>query len=102
MDKLLKTSLLVLALLATGTSFSQKREIAKANKEFDKYAYIDARKIYLKVVEDGYESAELYEKLGDTYYWNSDYDNAAKWYKKLLQRFQKRPAVNTTTALRNR
>lgn len=68
-------------------SFSQRKEIKKANEDFDKFAYIDAREIYLKVVKDGYQSAEIYKKLGDTYYWNSDYDNAAKWYSKLIKEF---------------
>jgi len=77
----------VLISLITTVSFSQKREIAKANKEYDKFAYIDARNIYLKVVEDGYTSAEIFKKLGDTYYWNSDYDNAAKWYTKLINQY---------------
>ena len=82
-----KTLLLTLVFFITGVTFSQKNQIAKANKEFDRFSYIDAREIYLKVVEDGYKSAEIYEKLGDTYYWNSDYDNAANWYSKLVAEF---------------
>ena len=77
----------MLSLLITSVSFSQEKRILKADKEFNKLAYIDAREIYLKVVEDGYESAEIYQKLGDTYYWNSDYDNAAKWYSLLIEKF---------------
>ncbi|WP_310992432.1 OmpA family protein [Aequorivita marina] len=73
--------------LAAGSAYGQKRDIKKANKEFDKFAYIDARHIYLKVVEDGYESAEIYKNLGDTYYFNGDYTNAAKWYEKLVNNF---------------
>lgn len=79
--------LLTLVLLFTSVGFSQKDKVEKANKEFDKYAYIDAREIYLKVVEDGYTSAQIYKNLGDTYYWNSDYENAAKWYLKLIDEF---------------
>jgi outer membrane protein OmpA-like peptidoglycan-associated protein len=82
-----KMFLLVLVVFTAGTTFSQKRDIQKANKQFDKFAYIDAREIYLKVVDDGYESAQIYEKLGDTYYYNSDYTNAAKWYQKLVDQF---------------
>lgn len=82
-----KILLLTLALLVSSVTFSQKKQIAKANKEFDKYSYIDAREIYLKVIENGYKSAEIYQKLGDTYYWNSDYDNAAKWYSKLVEEY---------------
>ncbi len=83
--KILLVSLLTLFI--TSGSFAQKRQIERADKEFDKLSYIDARDIYLKVVEDGYESAEIFQKLGDTYYWNSDYDNAAKWYGQLIEKF---------------
>lgn len=79
--------LFALVVLTTGSAFSQQNDIRKANKEFDKYAYIDAREIYLKVVADGYESAEIFKKLGDTYYFNSDYTNAAIWYDKLEKQF---------------
>lgn len=79
--------LFAFVVLTAGSTFSQQKDIKKANKEFDKYAYIDAREIYLKVVADGYESAEIFKKLGDTYYFNSDYTNAAKWYDKLVTQF---------------
>jgi outer membrane protein OmpA-like peptidoglycan-associated protein/tetratricopeptide (TPR) repeat protein len=79
--------LFALVVLTAGTAFAQQKDIQKANKEFDKFAYIDAREIYLKVVADGYESAEIFKKLGDTYYFNSDYTNAAKWYQKLVTQF---------------
>ena len=81
---LLTFALILLSLTAT---VAQEKKIKKANEEFDRFAYIDARDIYLKVVEDGYASAEIFKKLGDTYYWNSDYDNAAKWYGRLVDQF---------------
>ncbi|WP_034257552.1 PD40 domain-containing protein, partial [Altibacter lentus] len=88
MNTLLQKVLLVaLVFCYTGASFSQKKQVEQANKEFDKYSYIDAREIYLKVVEDGYTSAQIYKNLGDTYYWNSDYDNAAKWYLRLINEY---------------
>lgn len=73
--------------LSAGSTYGQKRDIKKANKDFDRFAYIDARQVYLKVVEDGYESAQIYKSLGDTYYFNGDYTNAAKWYDKLVTTF---------------
>jgi len=88
MKTLLRNStLLILVFLCTSISFSQTKQIKKAEKEFDRYAYIDAREIYLKVVDDGYTSAQIYQKLGDTYYWNSDYTNASKWYGKLITEY---------------
>ena len=41
-----KTILLALVLLYSSVSFSQKREVKKANEDYDKYAFIDAREIY--------------------------------------------------------
>ena len=66
---------------------AQKSVVKKADQEFDNYDYIDAREIYLKVVENGYESAQILKKLGDTYYFNSDYVEAVKWYQKLLDKY---------------
>ena len=79
--------LFALVIFVSGSGFSQKKNIKKANKDFKSLSYIDARAIYLKVVEDGYESAQIYRNLGDTYYYNSDYTNAAKWYDKLISQF---------------
>lgn len=85
-----KNSLLLcitILLISIASTSAQENKIKKANKDFDRFAYIDARDVYLKVVEDGYASAEIFKKLGDTYYWNSDYDNAAKWYGRLIDQF---------------
>ena len=75
-------------------SVSQVGKLEKANLKYDKYDYIDARQIYLKVVENGYKSSEIYRKLGDTYYFNSEYSGAAKWYYNLIKEF---PDDATTT-----
>ncbi|TDQ24047.1 OmpA family protein [Tenacibaculum caenipelagi] len=74
------------ALISTN-SFAQIALVEKANKKYDTYDFIDARKIYLKVIEKNYGSAEIYRKLGDTYYFNSDYSDAAKWYYYLIEKF---------------
>ncbi|GAB4519057.1 MAG: OmpA family protein [Allomuricauda sp.] len=73
--------------LLVGSTFAQETKIKKANEEFDNYDFIDARKIYLSVVEDGYESAQVFEKLGDTYYFNSEYAEASQWYGKLMEKY---------------
>ncbi|WP_420601363.1 OmpA family protein [Flagellimonas sp.] len=82
-----KVILVLFTILIGGNCFAQKNIIKKADEEFDSYAYIDARKIYLKVVADGYESAQVFKKLGDTYYFNSEYKEAAKWYQKLITNY---------------
>ncbi|MBL4662175.1 MAG: OmpA family protein [Flavobacteriaceae bacterium] len=72
---------------ASTTQAQNKNRVEKANKEFDKYSFIDARAIYLKVVEDGYTSSEIYKKLGDTYYFNGEYSEAASWYEKSITQY---------------
>lgn len=78
---------IALTLLLAASTYAQKSIVKKANKEFNSYDYIDAREIYLKVAQNGYESPQLFENLGDTYYFNSNYTEALTWYKKLLDRF---------------
>ena len=80
----------VLALIFVSFStglWAQKNKLRKAEKQSDNLAYVDAREVYLKIVEKGYTSAQVYQNLGDTYYWNSDYENAAKWYGSLIDQF---------------
>ena len=80
----------VLALIFVSFStglWAQKNKLRKAEKQSDNLAYVDAREVYLKIVERGYTSAQVFESLGDTYYWNSDYVNAAKWYGSLIDQF---------------
>ena len=87
----LKYSLICILLLNglfVDFSYGQKSSlIDKANKDFDRFEYIDARKVYQKLVEQGYTSAQVYENLGDSYYWNGDYLNASQWYGKLVDEY---------------
>jgi len=78
---------LFIACLFLGTSLglAQEKTVAKGNKEFSDFAYIDAREAYLKVAQDGFQSAELLQRLGDSYYFTADYVNAAKWYGALYE-----------------
>lgn len=76
----------ILVLFAT-TSIAQIGQEKKADKEFDKYAYIDAQKIYLKLLEDGKGSASIFKNLADAYYWNSEYKQAAPYYLRLIEQY---------------
>lgn len=63
---------------------SQEKQLEKANKSYQKLAYIDAQKVYLTVAEQGFESEELFTKLGNSYYFNAQYVEAVKWYERLF------------------
>lgn len=65
-------------------SLGQTSQLKTADKKYDKYSYIDAIEIYEKVAEKGHKSAELFKKLGNSYYFNAELDKAARWYKELF------------------
>jgi len=76
--------ILAVALISTASLFGQKVQVAKADKKYDKFAYIDAIEIYERVANKGYESADVFQKLGNAYYFNAELDKAAQWYGKLI------------------
>ncbi|OYQ45186.1 OmpA family protein [Flavobacterium aurantiibacter] len=63
---------------------AQEKEVAQATQQFNDFAYFDAIKIYERVAASGYKSKELFQKLGNAYYFSADYENAAKAYKELF------------------
>jgi outer membrane protein OmpA-like peptidoglycan-associated protein/tetratricopeptide (TPR) repeat protein len=72
-----------LSLLAI-QGYGQKAKIAAADKEYNNYAYIDAIKTYERIAEKGYQSVELFQKLGNAYYFNAELAKAEKWYSELF------------------
>ncbi|WP_125722868.1 OmpA family protein [Flavobacterium ustbae] len=64
--------------------YGQQSKINSADKKYDSYAYIDAIKTYEKIADKGYKSEDMFKKLGNAYYFNSDFQNAAKWYGELF------------------
>lgn len=85
-----KSYLITLAgvLLFFNASLAQESKIKSGDKKFDSYNFIDARNIYLSVVEKGYSSQDIYEKLGDSYYFNAELEKASKWYAKLYYEYK--------------
>lgn len=76
--------IIAVALISTASLFGQKVQVTKADKKYDKFAYIDAIEIYERVANKGYESPDIYKKLGNAYYFNAELDKAAQWYGKLM------------------
>lgn len=77
--------LFILFILLANFSVGQKEQINESNQDYKNLAYIDAQRVYLDIVKNGYENKEIFEKLGDTYYYNNDYTNANEWYGKVFQ-----------------
>ena len=78
--KLIYASFLLIAF----QGYSQKAKVEKADRLYEKYAYIDAIKTYEAVAEKGYRSEEVFQKLGNAYYFNGELDKANRWYTELF------------------
>ncbi|WP_430614521.1 OmpA family protein [Flavobacterium sp. JP2137] len=61
--------------------------IARADKDYDKLAYIDAIKIYEKIAERGHVNTDILKNLGNAHYFNAQYQEANKWYGQLFTDF---------------
>jgi tetratricopeptide (TPR) repeat protein len=65
-------------------SYGQKTKTTTADKKYDNFAYIKAVGTYEKVAGKGYKSEDMFQKLGNSYYFNGELDKAAKWYGELF------------------
>jgi len=66
---------------------AQERLLTKADKDYEQYSFRPAIDIYKRVLDKGYVSADLLKKLGNSYYFNADYVEAAETYKKLVDNY---------------
>ncbi len=87
MMKKLHVLVLLIALTTSTALFSQERLLNKANQKFEEYSFSPAIDIYKKVLDKGYSSAILLKNLGNSYYYNSDYKEAAEIYKTLVENY---------------
>ncbi len=80
-----KITYLVLLAITCVNSYSQavKKMEVRGNKEYEKYAYIDAIKTYERIYEKGYKSPDMLLKIGNAYYFNAELEKANKWYAEL-------------------
>lgn len=79
----MKRILFVLILLAaSGMTFSQTALKKLAETSFEKQDYQIAAASYERLVQKGDSSVEVLFKLGDAYYYNSNYVKANNWYVK--------------------
>lgn len=83
--QILKVSLLSIFLLAISSNiYAQRVTEKKADKEYEKLAYIDAIKIYERMAKKGYINADILMKLADSYYFNGKLLDANQWYSELF------------------
>lgn len=57
----------------------------RADEQYDQYSFSPAIDIYKKVLDKGYVSSDLLKRLGNSYYFNAKYKEAADVYERLVQ-----------------
>ena len=77
---------LIFFLLSLGNLQAQQ-DVSTEKTSNDPYGYIDSSKVYLDVVERGYRSPQVLQKLADSYYFKSEYKEALRWYKELFSSY---------------
>lgn len=77
-------SIIAISFFLNFASHAQDQKLSKADKLYDRYAYIDAIKTYENIAEKGHKSVDLFQKLGNAYYFNSEFEKANKWYSELF------------------
>ncbi len=78
---------LLLLFISVLSSLGQDKALEMANYKYDQYSFVPAIDIYKKVLDKGFVSDDLLKKLGNSYYFNADYKEAANIYKRLLAEY---------------
>lgn len=67
-----------------GNMTAQSKKMEKANEAYNKFAFVEAAKLYQEEIKKGINTQELYMKLGNCYYFNANYPEAAQCYSKIV------------------
>ena len=81
----MKKILFTLFVLIFTSQLLVAQNLRRANRLFEKRAYVDAAELYLN---EEFKTQEVHEKLGDCYYFNNKMNEAAQWYKLLVKRYE--------------
>lgn len=81
--------LYILLILFVGVAMNaqaQSDETAKADKLYEQLRYVDAAKAYEKLLNKGVRTQHVYTRLGDSYFYNSEFKNAETNYARAIKR----------------
>ncbi len=89
-----KTIFLFILVVFTKNLNAQNTPLKKANKEYENLAYSEAITKYEQAVANGVTSIDLYQNLGNAYFFNGKLKEANKWYAKLFVNEQDKKVEN--------
>lgn len=76
---------IVFIFLVSLNAKSQTVKYDSVNKQ--KYILVDVQKTYERIVDKGYESAEIFESLGNYYYENNNLKKSKLYFDKLFGKY---------------
>ncbi|UTN05954.1 OmpA family protein [Flavobacterium bizetiae] len=74
----------ILFLLFCFNAIAQTASLKDADDKYEKYAYADAITAYEMIANKGYKDEKMFQRLGNSYYFNGEFVNALKWYDELF------------------
>lgn len=69
-----------------GSFHAQKGKVSSAIKKYNKLEYATSRTTLLDLASKENAEPEVFEKLANTFYFNSEMEEAAKWYEELFKK----------------
>jgi len=70
-------------------SFSAKSQTVQFDTvKKQKYVMVDVQKTYERIIEKGYESAEIFESLGNYYYENKNFKKSKLYFDQLFKKYK--------------
>lgn len=78
----------IILFVTVESAVGQEKILERANEKYNQYSFSPAIDIYKKVLDKGYVSADLLKKLGNSYYFNADYKQAASIYERLISEYE--------------
>ena len=80
----LRTNITILCIDEVEKDVSAEDKDSNKAIENEKYIYIHLIKTYERIAEKGCKSIEIFQKLGDAYFFDGNYLKAVKWYGELF------------------
>ena len=84
MKTLSRYILLTFVFTFSATSFGQNGKIQSVQDDYNDFAYVKTSEVLLEVANKGYKSVDLFQKLANSFYFNNQMEEAAKWYGELM------------------
>ena len=66
------------------SAFAQNGKMKSVENDYRDFAYVKTSEVLLEVANKGYKSVDLFQKLGNSFYFRNEMKDAAKWYGELM------------------